>query len=129
MTAPVQVGPSNGGGPTGTKAHLRNYRCPPTLSRPPRTSVTTRQIEILRHAGNGSTNRAIGRELGIGEESVKTHMQIILRKLRVNDRAQAVAVALRLGLISLEEIAVPEDSNYDCRRATDTPEGPQIRAS
>ncbi|MFB8182565.1 LuxR C-terminal-related transcriptional regulator [Streptomyces sp. NPDC055966] len=114
MTAPVQVGPSpQGGGPVPSAHHMRVY--PRTLAAPPRTSLTGRQIQILRLAANGNTNRAIGRELGISEESVKTHMQGILRKLRVGDRAQAVAVALRLEVLKLEEIAIPRGANYDCR--------------
>ena len=110
MTAPVQVGPSSQhGGPR----HIRDY--PRTLAAPPRTCLTGRQIQILKLAANGNTNRAIGRQLEISEESVKTHMQATLRKLRVGDRTQAVAVALRLGLIRLEEIAVPAGANYDSR--------------
>lgn len=81
----------------------------------PRTYITNRQREILVLAANGNTNRAIGRALGIGEESVKSQMQSILRKLRVNDRAQAVGVGLRLELISLEEIAIPEGANRGYR--------------
>ena len=113
MTAPVQVGPSSSrGGPVPSRA-IRDY--PRTLAAPPRTSLTGRQIQVLRLAANGNTNRAIGRELGISEESVKTHMQAALRKLRVWDRAQAVAVALRLGLIRLEDIEVPRGANFNYR--------------
>jgi DNA-binding CsgD family transcriptional regulator len=116
VTAPVQVGPSSSrGGPVPSIRQVRDY--PRTLTAPPRTSLTGRQIQILRLAANGKTNRAIGRELGISEESVKTHMQATLRKLRVGDRTQAVAVALRLELIRLEEIAVPKGANYNYRDA------------
>ncbi|MFF7476619.1 LuxR C-terminal-related transcriptional regulator [Streptomyces sp. NPDC008092] len=115
MTAPVQVGPSSfRGGLIRSLGPIRDY--PKTLEAQPRTGVTGRQIQILLLAANGNTNRAIGRQLDISEESVKTHMQSLLRKLRVRDRAQAVAVALRLGLISLEQVLVPEGANYDCRR-------------
>ncbi|MFF9003598.1 response regulator transcription factor [Streptomyces achromogenes] len=117
MTSPAQVGPSY---QRGESLHLRHY--PRTLAAPPRTCLTGRQIQILKLAANGNTNRAIGRQLEISEESVKTHMQAALRKLRVGDRTQAVAVALRLELIRLEEIAVPAAANYDSRLTEAPPE-------
>jgi DNA-binding NarL/FixJ family response regulator len=88
---------------------------PPALTAPPRTFLTSRERQALVLAANGFTNRAIGRQLGIGEETVKTRMQKVLRKLRVNDRAQAVAVALRIGVLSLDEIAVPAGANCGYR--------------
>ncbi len=59
----------------------------------------TVEIELLRLASNGYTNRAIGKELYWSEVQVKRKMQDIYRKLEVNDRAQAVAEAMRHGLI------------------------------
>ncbi|MET9436937.1 helix-turn-helix transcriptional regulator [Streptomyces sp. NPDC006551] len=83
----------------------------------PRTYITGRQRQILALAANGNTNRATGRALGISEESVKSHMQLILRKLRVHDRTQAVAVALAMGVLDLEDISVPEGANRGYRDA------------
>ena len=57
------------------------------------------EIELLRLASNGYTNKAIGKELYWSEVQVKRKMQDIYRKLEVNDRAQAVAEAMRHGLI------------------------------
>ena len=57
------------------------------------------EIDLLRLASNGYTNRAIGKELYWSEVQVKRKMQDIYRKLEVNDRAQAVAEAMRHGLI------------------------------
>ncbi|MFF1574825.1 response regulator transcription factor [Leifsonia sp. NPDC058292] len=94
MTAPVQVGPSpHGGGPVPFMPHARIF--------------THRERQVLVLVANGNTNRSIGQALGIGEETVKTHMRRVLRKLRVSDRAQAVAVGLRVGLYGLEDVAVP----------------------
>lgn len=81
----------------------------------PRTYVTGRERDALVLAANGKTNAAIARSVGVGEEAIKTRMQSVLRKLRVSDRAQAVAVALRIGLLSLDEITVPEDANRGYR--------------
>lgn len=103
MTAPVQVGPSpSGGGPVPHKArHL--------IQRPlqPRAYITRRQVDILRLAANGNTNRAIARHLGIGEETVKSQLQVAYRKLRATDRTQAVAVAICLGLLSVTDVVLP----------------------
>ena len=114
MTAPAQVGPSpQGGGPVPSTHPMRVY--PASLTAEPRTRLTGRQRDILRLAANGKTNRAIGSQLGVGEEAVKSQIQKALRKLRVGDRTQAVAVALRLGLLDLGDIEIPPGANYDCR--------------
>lgn len=61
--------------------------------------LSTRELEILRHLAQGLSNRQIAVELGIGMETVKTHISSILHKLDAVDRTQAVAVALRRGII------------------------------
>lgn len=72
---------------------------------------------MLRLAVNGSTNKAIGSALGIGAEAVSSRMQTVFRKLRVVDRTQAVAVALRLGLLSFDDVTVLECANQGYRDA------------
>jgi DNA-binding NarL/FixJ family response regulator len=57
------------------------------------------EIEIIGLASKGCTNKEIGRQLFWSEVQVKRKMQEIYRKLQVTDRAQAVAVAMRQGLI------------------------------
>jgi DNA-binding NarL/FixJ family response regulator len=61
--------------------------------------LSTREIEVVRLASEGCTNREIGKQLFWSEVQVKRKMQDIYRKLQVADRAQAVAAALRQGLI------------------------------
>lgn len=121
MTAPVLAGPSPaGGGPVPSAHHMRVH--PRSLTTPePRTYLTARERQALVLAANGNTNRAIGRALGIGEETVKTRMKSILAKLRVGDRAQAVAVGLKLGLIGLDEVDVPAGANRGYRDSEPTP--------
>jgi len=60
--------------------------------------LTQRESEVLGLLVRGYTNRAIGAALVIGEETVKTHLASIYRKLHAKDRAHAVAIALREGL-------------------------------
>jgi len=57
------------------------------------------EIDLLRFASNGYTNKEIGQEVFWSEVQVKRKMQDIYRKLQVTDRAQAVAEAMRHGLI------------------------------
>ncbi len=63
-----------------------------------RQGLTQRESEILSFVVNGLSNRAIATKLVIGDETVKTHLSSIYRKLGVNDRTGAVATALREGI-------------------------------
>jgi DNA-binding NarL/FixJ family response regulator len=63
-----------------------------------RQGLTQRESEILALVVNGLSNRAIAAKLVIGDETVKTHLSSIYRKLRVSDRTGAVATALREGI-------------------------------
>lgn len=99
MTAPVLVGPSPvGGGPT--------------------PYLTSRELSVLRLAANGNTNRTIGRHRGVCEDTIKTQMRSILRKLHVDDRAQAVAVAICVGLISRDDVNIPGGLAYTLAATT-----------
>jgi Response regulator containing a CheY-like receiver domain and an HTH DNA-binding domain len=61
--------------------------------------LSSMEIELISLASNGCTNKEIGRQLYWSEVQVKRKMQEVYRKLQVTDRAQAVAVAMRQGLI------------------------------
>lgn len=63
-----------------------------------RRGLTQRESEILALVVNGLSNRAIATKLTIGDETVKTHLSSIYRKLGVGDRTGAVATALREGI-------------------------------
>jgi DNA-binding NarL/FixJ family response regulator len=63
-----------------------------------RQGLTQRESEILSFVVNGLSNRAIATKLVIGDETVKSHLRSIYRKLGVSDRAGAVATALREGI-------------------------------
>ena len=63
-----------------------------------RRGLTQRESEILALVVNGLSNRAIAAKLVIGDETVKTHLSSIYRKLEVSDRTAAVATALREGI-------------------------------
>ena len=62
--------------------------------------LTDRELAVLEAAACGLTNEHIGRRLGISADTVKTHMKRAFRRLDARDRAQAVAIAVRRGLIA-----------------------------
>lgn len=68
----------------------------------PRVVLTGRELEVLGGLAKGQSNAQIGSALGRTEGTVKVHVRNILRKLGVEDRTQAVTIALRRGFIRLE---------------------------
>ena len=66
---------------------------------PATTPLSKREREILQMVANGSTTKEVARDLGISPHTVKTHLERIFEKLGANDRAQAVAIAIRTGLV------------------------------
>jgi DNA-binding NarL/FixJ family response regulator len=63
--------------------------------------LTSREIDVLRHIAGGNRNRDIADRLFISEETVKVHIKHIMEKLGASDRTQAVAIAVRRGIIQL----------------------------
>ena len=61
--------------------------------------LTGRETQVLRHLALGLSNNGIGRSLEISVETVKEHVQNVLRKLAVKDRTQAAVWAVRKGLV------------------------------
>jgi DNA-binding NarL/FixJ family response regulator len=66
---------------------------------PRSTPLSKREREILQKVADGSTTRQVASELGISPHTVKTHLERIFEKLGANDRAQAVAIAIRTGIV------------------------------
>jgi DNA-binding NarL/FixJ family response regulator len=62
-------------------------------------ALTAREIEVLRQLAGGNRNRDIGEHLFISEETVKVHIKHIMDKLGAKDRTQAIALAVRRGII------------------------------
>ena len=66
-----------------------------------RKDLSARELEVLRLMVAGRSNKEIAREIGIGEESVKTHSKSLFHKLGVADRTQAAIEAIRHGIVHL----------------------------
>jgi DNA-binding NarL/FixJ family response regulator len=81
-----------------TKTFIEEVRLvEPTEGGP--TPLSKREREILQKVADGSTTRQVANELGISPHTVKTHLERIFEKLGANDRAQAVAMAIRQGIV------------------------------
>jgi DNA-binding NarL/FixJ family response regulator len=66
--------------------------------------LTAREIEVLRLLARGMSNKEISAALVIGEKTVKTHVSSILSKLNVPSRTQAALYAVRIKLVSDQEV-------------------------
>jgi len=63
--------------------------------------LTSRELDVLRLIASGNSNKLIADQLSIGEATVKSHVTNILSKLGANDRAHAVTIGLKRGIIEL----------------------------
>jgi DNA-binding NarL/FixJ family response regulator len=68
-----------------------------------RSSLSNREMEILQWVARGLKNREIAEKLFISEFTVRNHVISLLEKLGVRDRTEATAVAIRQGLVRLDE--------------------------
>ena len=64
----------------------------------PLSDLTPREREIIGHLAEGQSNKAIARDLGISDGTVKLHVKAILRKLNVRSRVEAAVIAVEHGL-------------------------------
>lgn len=67
--------------------------------RPDTAPLSKREKEILQKVAYGATTKEVAHDLEISPHTVKTHLERIFEKLGANDRAQAVAIAIRSGLV------------------------------
>jgi DNA-binding NarL/FixJ family response regulator len=67
-----------------------------------KAALTQRETEVLQLLARGLRNKEIAAELRISEETVQGHVKNILAKLSVHDRTEAVAVAIRRGIVHLD---------------------------
>jgi DNA-binding NarL/FixJ family response regulator len=65
----------------------------------PDIPLTARETQVLRHMALGLSNKEIAQSLTISVETVKEHVQNVLRKLAVSDRTQAAVWAVRRGIV------------------------------
>jgi DNA-binding NarL/FixJ family response regulator len=78
---------------------LREFRGRQAEPRAPFAELSPREEEVLKLLATGETNRQIARRLFVSEETVKSHVASIFRKLEVSDRTRAAVLAVRAGLV------------------------------
>ena len=88
------------------KVHAGETFVPPPLAaklaeRVSGVELTQREMVVLRALATGQSNKAIGRSLFISETTVKAHVKSIFSKLNVLSRTEAIAVAVRRGMVKL----------------------------
>jgi len=72
-------------------------------ARTPNSELTLREREVLALIVHGKSNKEIAASLGITEATVKCHVSVILNRLGVNDRTQAVVAALQRGIAHIDD--------------------------
>jgi DNA-binding NarL/FixJ family response regulator len=82
--------------PSLTRAFIEEVQ---RVDRRPEAPLSRRETEILQMVAYGSTTKEVAHDLGISPHTVKTHLERIFEKLGANDRAQAVAIAIRRGIV------------------------------
>lgn len=88
------------------RVHAGGRFLPPPVSRAlstrvPNCDLSAREREVLDLIVRGKSNKEIATELGITESTVKSHVSVILMRLNVSDRTQAVVTALQRGLVHI----------------------------
>jgi DNA-binding NarL/FixJ family response regulator len=83
--------------PTLTQAFIEEIQL--VDRKPSEAPLSPREIEILQKVAYGATTKEVADQLRISFHTVKTHLERIFEKLGANDRAQAVAIAIRQGLV------------------------------
>ena len=64
--------------------------------------LTTREIEVLNYVAQGLANKQIAAKISISEQTIKNHLTSIMSKLNANARTQAVVIAAKKGLITID---------------------------
>jgi len=82
--------------PALTRAFIEEVQ---TVDRRPDAPLSKREAEILQMVAYGATTKEVAHDLAISPHTVKTHLERIFEKLGANDRAQAVAIAIRRGIV------------------------------
>ncbi len=67
-------------------------------------ALTKREAEVLKLVARGKANKQVARELFIDEKTVKSHVHSILSKLNVKSRTQAALYAVRVGLVTVDDL-------------------------
>lgn len=82
---------------------FRDTRGPVAIEEPGREVLSERELEVLRLAGKGKSNKDIANDLSLSIRTVQAHLGNIFNKLGVGSRTEAVLLALKKGWLTLDE--------------------------
>jgi DNA-binding NarL/FixJ family response regulator len=82
---------------------FRDTRGPVAVEEPGREVLSERELEVLRLAGKGKSNKDIANDLSLSIRTVQAHLGNIFNKLGVGSRTEAVLLALKKGWLTLDE--------------------------
>jgi len=101
LTAAIRAVAAGGGflHPSVTRPFLKAFGQMAESAAQPQVRLTERELDVLEQLATGKSTKEIAKVLFVGEETVKTHLSSVYQKLGVSDRVQAVAAALRRGLV------------------------------
>jgi DNA-binding NarL/FixJ family response regulator len=80
------------------------HKAPKTVSLDPRQMPSARELEILKLAANGLSNKDIALKLNVSVRTVKGYLADVFSKLGVGSRTEAVMTGLRIGLLTMDDI-------------------------
>jgi DNA-binding NarL/FixJ family response regulator len=86
--------------PTITRRLIDRFVKPTNIGSAALSSLTTREMDVLKHLARGLSNAELAAELHVEESTIKTHVARILAKLGIRDRVQAVILAYEAGLVT-----------------------------
>jgi DNA-binding NarL/FixJ family response regulator len=92
-------GASTGGATHGELGKVAGTMAARQKNKDDENALTQRETQVLRHLALGLSNKEIAKSLSISVETVKEHVQHVLRKINANDRTQAAVWAVRKGIV------------------------------
>ncbi|MEI5520740.1 LuxR C-terminal-related transcriptional regulator [Streptomyces brasiliscabiei] len=97
-------------------AEIDRLKAPRRPAPPEGCPLTERQLSVLTTVAAGASRAEVGRWLDITENSVKSHLKMVYKVLRVSSTAQAVAMAVRYGWIPDEDLNLPDPAGLEPAR-------------
>jgi DNA-binding NarL/FixJ family response regulator len=83
---------------------LRRVASTTPISRESNVDLTARELEVLRGIAKGHTTKRLAKDLHLRPPSVETHLRNLFKKLDASNRGEAVSAALKVGLITLNDL-------------------------
>ncbi|MBD0020796.1 hypothetical protein GII33_19405 [Gordonia pseudamarae] len=107
-TGGAETDGDHGSGRTTSSRARPPIRPVPIAATPPKNMLTARERQVIAHICTGATNRQIARALAVSEQTVKSHLKRIFKKLGATTRAEAIALYAETALTGSGTVTDPE---------------------